>query len=269
MSLQNENSGLVTDQTEQDYIDLRPVIERVFHYLWLIILITIICGVAAFLVIWRFIPSKYTATFTTYINNNTGKMEKELTTVANGDLVASKSLSATYAQLLKSYRVYEAVNKVVPLNFTYEDSEKAIEVIAETSTGIITVAVTTKNPEYSRQIAQAMTEVCPEIVSDVVEGSSMKIVDIPRTPQERSGPSYFKWSAAAAAAGFLTVMGTVIWAGARDDRIKTISDFERRTGIVVIGSVHDLRQVTRRDSSYGKYYQQYSRYNRSKRRKKD
>ena len=61
-------------------------------------------------------------------------------------------------------------------------------------TEIIAVYVVDENPLVAYDLAQAIAKVAPSHMADIVEGSSMKIIDNPQYNEKRYKPSYIRFS---------------------------------------------------------------------------
>lgn len=108
-------------------------------------------------------------TATVYINNAQAPTGKP--GISGSDLQASAKLTDTYAVIIQSNRVMEQVRKQFPnVEFTVE--VKAIE-----DTEIIQIIVSGDKEENLAEICNAVVDTACQVLPEIVEGSSCKVVD--------------------------------------------------------------------------------------------
>ena len=121
------------------------------------------------------------------------------------------------------------------------------------------VTVTSTDPTESELIANTIAKVLPDRITDIVEGSSLKIVDYAIVPAHRSSPSYIKNTAIGVLLGGILAAAIIV-----------ISDMVRSSRDVMIHSADELKNIypeipvlaiipdMRKNSSKNTYY--YSNY---------
>ena len=105
-------------------------------------------------------------------------------------------------------------------------------------------------------IVDTFTRILPERIADIVDGSSVRIVDVARLPEKRCSPSYLKFTAVGFAAGLLISCVAVCLAQILKDQMdNTVRDEEYlivRYHLPILAAVPDMNQ---KDSqTYGGYY---------------
>lgn len=93
------------------------------------------------------------------------------------------------------------------LPYDYETLSDMIEAGAVNSTEVFEIQVTSADPEEAERIANCVAEILPDRIAEIVEGSSVKIVDYAIVPSQKSSPAspdthclgccWARWSAAA------------------------------------------------------------------------
>lgn len=73
-------------------------------------------------------------------------------------------------------------------------------------TKILNVNVDSKDPETANELAQVVSEKSVVYIAEIIEGSSMKIIDYPELPKGVYSPSYIRISLLGALAVFLIVL---------------------------------------------------------------
>ena len=127
------------------------------------------------------------------------------------------------------------------------------------STGAFEVTVTSSNPAEAELIANTIAKILPDRISEIVDGSSVRIVDYAIIPSHRSGPSMVKNTAMGILAGGFLAAAIVVVRFLMDDRSKVMikSADELRAlypDLPVLAMIPDMR-VSEKKSSY--YYASY------------
>ena len=125
-----------------------------------------------------------------------------------------------------------------------------------TTTQLIRVTVITTNAHLSYQLAQAIANTAPTYMWQIVEGSSMKIVDAPRAPKDKYGPNYAMLLRAGRAGRRGYRAGVCPHALFQDDTIKSEGDLEGRYNLPVIGVIPNLTE----NKGFGYYQNDYYSY---------
>ena len=186
-------------------IDLVQLAKALWHRAWAIVLAMVIFGGAAFGYARFLITPLYQASAMMYVNNssiNVGSTQVDLS-----DLSAAQSLVETYIVILKTRGTLEQVIEQENLSYDYETLSDMIEAGAVNSTEVFEIQVTSADPEEAERIANCIAELLPGRISEIVEGSSVKIVDYAIVPSQNLPPAspdtrclgccWARWSAAA------------------------------------------------------------------------
>lgn len=181
-------------------VDLKRLFFEVLKRLWLILLVGIICGASVFAYAKFFITPQYKATATIYIQNYTGDNDKK---IYSSDLSASQNLVTTYQGLFTSDNVLNRVKEKLGDNYSVDAIRAAFTAEAIEDTPILKISISDHDPEQAAKIVNEIAKVAPDAIMNLVEGSSVKVVDLSRVPTEISYPSYKK----------LALIGCVIGAG--------------------------------------------------------
>ena len=170
-------------------VDLKRLFFEVLKRLWLILLVGIICGASMFVYAKFFITPQYKATATIYIQNYTGDNDKK---IYSSDLSASQNLVTTYQGLFTSDNVLNRVKEKLGDNYSADAIRAAFTAEAVEDTPILKISISDHDPEQAAKIVNEIAKVAPDAIMNLVEGSSVKVVDLSRVPTEISYPSYKK-----------------------------------------------------------------------------
>ena len=236
---------------------------KLFRVLWrralVIILVALLAASAVFAVTLFFIEPTYQATASFYVNNSSISIGSMNYSISAGELSASTTLVNTYIYILKSRTTLEDVIEKASLPYTYKELDELISTKAVTGTAAFDVTVTTGSPTESELIANTIATVLPERITEIVDGSNVRIVDYAIVPAHRAGPSYSKnliigfLAGAVLAAGIITVNFIV---DEQNDVVIHSSDELRQLypDIKVLAMIPDMRLSEKKGYYYSSYY---------------
>ena len=221
------------DKNNQELeIDLLKLIKALWRKALVILLVAVIAASAVFAYTLFFIDPAYDATASIYVNNSSFSFGATSFSISSSELSASNSLVSTYIYILKSRTTLEDVIAKASLPYNYEQLSRMVTTKAVTGTAAFDVTVRSSSPTESGLIANTIAEILPERIAEIVDGSSVRIVDYAIIPAHRSAPSYTKNTVI----GFL--IGAVLAAG-----IYTILFLIEESNDVVIHSSDELREL--------------------------
>ena len=232
-------------------IDLLPVAKAVKKGIPWIIIAALFCGVLALLVSKFLITPTYRTSFRVYVNNALDTSDK--TSVSSSDLSASRSLAATYSEIIKGRTVLTAAAKEAGLNVGYGQLNKMADVSTGNATEIITVNVTTADPSMSLRYAESIIKVAQEQVSNIVDGSSMRVIDEPYLPAGIYSPSYKKNVVLGAFFGAVLMLLFITLRALLDNRVRDEQTLEERFGYAILGSIPNQNAAGKAGKNYSSY----------------
>lgn len=210
-------------------IDLLQLAKALWHKAWAIVLVTLITAAMAFAGTKFFITPLYTASAMMYVNN-----------------------VETYMVILKTRGTLEEVIKEANLPYDYEQLSSMIEAGAVNSTEVFSISVTSASPEEAEKIANTIAELLPNRIADIVEGSSVRIVDYAVVPSKKTSPSLSKNTMLGAMLGFVLSCGVFTVLYLLDDVVHN-EDYVRVTfDLPLLAVVPDLTEKNSKSNYY--YY---------------
>lgn len=236
-------------------IDIIPILKELLKKLWLIILVGLILSGAVFVGTKVLIKPTYRSGFTAYVNNKQSKENTDF--LSSSDVTASKQLVLTYQKILTSNTILTAAAKSMELDASYNTLQKLVSTEVKDETEIISVFVVDTDPQFAYDYAQAISTTAPQYMAQIVEGSSMKIIDYPEFSDKRYKPSYSSFALIGFLIGALIVIVFVIIRYFTDDTVKSESDIESSFSIPILGVIPDVSKASNNHSDYY-YYSQNS-----------
>ena len=246
---------------EEDTIDLLELAKALWKNILAIALVAVIFGSAAFGCTAFLIEPKYQATASLYVNNSSFSLGNTSFSISNAELSASNSLVSVYIYILNSRTTMEDVIKEADLTYTPEELSEMVSAKGINSTGAFEVTVTSTSPSEAELIANTIAKLLPDRIAEIVDGSSVRIVDYAIIPSHRSGPSIVKNTAIGILAGGFLAGAVVTIRFLMDDKsklmIKSADELrEMYPDIPVLAMIPDMRVSEKKNGYYSSYYGQ-------------
>lgn len=234
-------------------IDLLVLAKALWSHARAILLAVVLFGVAAFIYAYFIITPLYQAGAMLYVNNSSISVGS--TSVSLSDLSAAQSLVDTYVVILKTRTTLEDVIDRADLDYTYEELYDMISAEAVNSTEVFQIVVTSPDPQEAEKIANTIAELLPNKIADIVEGTSVRIVDYAVVPSVKSSPSISRYVAIGLLLGFVASCGVVILWELFDEQIRGEEFLLQNYDLPMLAVVPDL--LTSSKGSGKDYYNSY------------
>lgn len=244
------------DRTNYIEIDLLQLLKTLRRRVWAILLATVLFGGAAFTYATVFITPRYQASALMYVNNSSFSLGSTSFSISSSELTAAQSLVGTYIVILNTRTTLEDVIQKAGVSYTYEELSGMVNASAVNATEIFEVTVTSEDPQEAELIANTIAEVLPGKISDVVEGSSVRVVDYAVVPAGKASPNITMYTAIGIMLGLAISCFAVILLAVFDDLIHSEEYLAQTYDVPVLAVIPDLLE-TSGDSYYrhGGYYQ--------------
>lgn len=218
-------------------LDLRGIFKALLKRAWIIVLCAVILATSVCVYTMNFVTPKYEASVTMYVNNNTGKNSNN---ISSSDLAVALRLVSTYVNIIQSNKVLEKVIAETGMNLSVGQVRGMISAEVVDETEMFRVRVSTSNPQVSADIANAIAAVAPGEISEIIEGSSAKVIDYARVPTSRSSPNYVSSAMLGAVAGAVLAAAVIVLCAVLDTRIKHEEDLKKICDVPVLGVIPDI-----------------------------
>lgn len=241
-------------------IDLFEVFQVIWHWLWLIVLVALACGTAAYAFSKFVLPEEFESTTKIYVLDKSGAGGTNSQSTYS-DLQVGMQLTKDYVELIKSRTVLEAVMKDNHLDqtYTYEQFAGTVNVQTPTDTRIVTITVTNHDPALAQKLADDIRKRSGELIINTMQIDAVNTYEKANYPDRKSAPSCGRWAVVAALIGALAVSAIVIVRYLLDDTIKTSDDVEKYLGLSNLALIpFDESVMTEdEDSSKGLWHKKF------------
>lgn len=238
-------------------IDLLRLGKVLLRHLFLIIFVTVLCGLIATAGALHFITPTYQASILMYVNNSSISLGSGSVSISTGEISAAKTLVDTYCTILTTRLTLEEVIEEANLDYSYSELSSMIASDSVNNTEIFKVTVTSTDAKEACMIANTIAQVLPDKIASVVDGSSVRTVDLAVVPTSPSGPSYVRYSLIGLFLGLVAVCAFLIIRDLVEDTIDS-EDFlmEAYSEYPVLAVV----PMEGSDTKNVRYAKRYSRY---------
>jgi len=235
-------------------IDLLHLVKILWQRAWIIVLTMIFLGGMAFSYAFFLVTPQYQAKAMMYVNNSSFSLGGTSFSISSSELSAAKSLLDVYVIILQSRTTMEEVLEETGLDYTYEEISKMVSASSVNSTEVFQIVATSSIPQEAELIVDTIVKILPDRIADIVDGSSVRLVDHAVLPTQRSSPSYTKYAAIGLVLGFVLSCGLIIIFDLLDTTIRDEEYLYQRYNIPVLTVVPDAYETKK--GAYSYYYGQ-------------
>lgn len=211
----------INDRMELDILSL---IKAVLHKIWLVIIISLLCGTLMFGYTYRFKEPVYEANISLYVSNN--RSPKDQGNLTTSDISASYMLLQTYATVIKSDTILKDILILSGTSYSVEELANMIKIDAAENTPILFVSVSNSNPEVAALLANCVAESVSNNLRLIVWGSYVTVLDYAVVPEKPVGPSYSKSALAGVAIGFVLSVFFIILLSLKKQKVRNKKDVQ-------------------------------------------
>lgn len=235
-------------------IDLAHIVKTLLHRAWVIIIVSFLGAAIGFSIATFAISPTYSSSIMLYVNNSSFTVGDLGFSISSSEISAAQSLVKTYTVLLKNRTTLEEIIKETGVTYDWEELYDMIEALPVNETEIMGVTVTCEDPYEAKKIANGIAKVLPRRISEVVEGSSMEVVDSAIAVKEKVFPSITGFTAIGFILGALLSAVFLIVLALLDNTVHDEEYVLNTYSYPVLAKIPDLLETPTK--KYG-YYQRY------------
>ena len=227
---------------------------KIFALLWKHIVLILTCGIigaaALFLYARMFITPMYQANALLFTNSSTisiGNYDVGTSTLGN-----ESGYITTYIQIMRSRSNMELVKEQSGVSYSVSALRNMVSASTVTQTGLFQISVTSRSPEEARMLVNLIAAILPDKVAEIVNNTSIKVVDYAETPQSRVSPNYIQYAGIGLLLGIVLCAGVLLLIAYFDDEIHNEDYLLNAYNYPVLASIPDL--TSKSAGKYGYYY---------------
>ncbi len=236
-------------------IDLAHIFKTILHRAWLIVLVSFLCAAIGFSIASFVIQPTYSSSIMLYVNNSSFTVGDIGFSISSSEISAAQSLVKTYTVLLKNRTTLEEVRDYTGLPYEWKDLYYMIEAYPVEETEVMGVTVTCEDPYEAKLIANGIAKILPRRISEVVEGSSMEVVDSAVANTNKVAPSITGYTAIGFVVGMVLSIVFLIVAALMDNTIHDDEYILNTYNYPILAKIPDLLETpTKKYGYYNRYY---------------
>ncbi|WP_050008418.1 YveK family protein [Butyrivibrio sp. WCE2006] len=222
----------VDDDQEEMEIDLFGLLNYFRSKLIIIIAAFVLGSVLAGAYTYFLVEPLYTAKAKIYVVSASTDTMVNLT-----DLNLGTGLSADYEQVITIRPIFNQVIKDLDLDYTYEELVKMVEIAVVKNTRIMTISVTSNDPNEAEQIANDIAKQAEIQIPKLMDTPKPHIIEPAIVPMFKSSPSYSKNIMIGALGATVLVLGIFTVIFVLQDTVNSADDIERMFGILPLAVI--------------------------------
>lgn len=217
-------------------INIKEVTTFLLRKLWLIlaILAVVVAGGEIYSNVLK-TPLYESNTNVVLISDNSTKTE-----ITNNDVTLSNNLVKTYSEIVKSRNVLSKVIENLHLDESYESLKGQVTVSSVTSTQLISIKISDKDPKKAKEIADELGKVFKAEIKEIYRIDNVQIVDEAVAANSPYNINIVKESIIYLVAGLVLGVGAAYLLFIMDKTIKDTDTVEKKLGLTVMGVVPEV-----------------------------
>ena len=223
-------------------IDWKHLLMSIIKKSWLLAIVGIVSAAISFVYTSFFVVPQYSASVMLYVNNKSFTLGEGKIDISAADLAASQSLIDTYIVILNNRTTMQEVVDRGDLDRNWAEVMGMITASKVEGTEVFTVQVTCDDPYEAEHIANTIASVLPERIEDIIDGSSMRVVDRAIVNTTRVSPSITKNVIQAIIIGVLLAAVFVAVMTLIDDTVRSEDFLSDNFDIPVLARIPEFEQ---------------------------
>lgn len=212
-------------------ISLQRLLQAVMRKLWLLMLSAALGVGAALALGYCFVTPQYQSSVVLYVNN------AQEQNVYAGDLTTSRNLVDSILVILKTRQTMLDVISYSDADHSLPELEKMISATAVNNTEFFRITVTSPDVYEAETIANAIGSILPRHISDVLEGTSAKVVDPAVIAPKPSTPNYGQYALLGGVGGLGLALVVLLLGVLFDDTIRSEEELWQVSSVPVLAKI--------------------------------
>lgn len=228
-------------------IDLSDILFWIMKWKWVVIAITLLFVVIGYVFSNITYRAEYVATASMVVNS---KSESLLQAGTAMDASLTQNLIPTYTRILKSEKIAKHVVDKFDINLAMDSVENMLDVTIGEESQVVYLKVTHSDPYMAKNIANAVIQVAPAVMMEVVEAGSVNVLDYATLPIKPEPPKTVQYMTVLALIGFILISIIVVLLNFFVMKVKNAEDIENKIGTMVLGEIPHATATNEKAKSY-------------------
>lgn len=228
-------------------IDLADVLFWLMKWKWVVIGVTILFVLIGYIFSNITYTAEYTATASMVVNSKSETLTQAGTTV---DAMLTQNLIPTYTRILKSEKIAKHVMDKFDINLAMGVIDNMMDVTIGEESQVVYLKVNHADPYMAKNIANAVIQVAPAVMMEVVEAGSVNVLDYAVLPTQPEPPKTVQYMTMLGVIGFILVSLIVIMLNFFVMKVKNAEDIENKIGQMVLGEIPHSTATNEKSKNY-------------------
>ena len=217
-------------------IDLKELLIFIKEKLWIILMSLVITSCISTIYILNIKKAIYKSS-TTYIMISNMISPDYMQGITTTDVTLNEKLIQTYKEVIKSRTILERVIKKLDIDETPETLTKYIAVEQVSTSSMIRITVTYKDPNLAQKIAETVGEEFSNEIKSLYNMNNISVVDKPLVPTTPANKSNVKEIVVINGGGVVLSLMIIFLVFYFDNTIKSPEQIEEKTKLPILGNV--------------------------------
>ena len=228
-------------------IDLSDVLFWLMKWKWIVVAATLLFALAGYAFSNITYTESYTATASMVVNSKSETLTQAGTAA---DAVLTQNLIPTYTRILQSEKIAKYVMEKFDINLAKGVIENMMEVTTGEDSQVVYLKVKHADPYMAKNIANAVIQVAPAVMMEVVEAGSVNVLDYAVLPTTPEPPKTVQYMTILAVLGFMLVSVIIILINFFVMKVKNAEDIENKIGTMVLGEIPHATATNEKEKSF-------------------
>ncbi len=225
-------------------LDLQ-VIYRLLISKWKMLLIFAVIGAIVLGAAANFLmEEKYVTSVTMYVSSLTDAMQDTGDNISYNNLLTAEWLSLTYVDVLKNRSTIDRILPLLSRSVTAQELADMISLSSIANTAMMRIKVVADDPNFAAEVCNAMAELAPQVLNDVVSAGSIKVIG-QASPGSKTSPNVPRMTMLGFLLGAAAAAGYVLLRHLTDKTVKTTAALKENLKVPVLGVVPHFEQSVR------------------------
>lgn len=228
-------------------VDLSDILFWLMKWKWVVIGVAILFALVGYIFSNVTYTAEYTATASMVVNSKSESLTQAGTTV---DAMLTQNLIPTYTRILKSEKIAKHVMSKFDINLAMGVIENMMEVTIGEESQVVYLKVNHTDPYMAKNIANAVIQVAPAVMMEVVEAGSVNVLDYAVLPTQPEPPKTVQYMTMLGIIGFLLVCIIIATINFFVMKVKNSDDIEHKIGQMVLGEIPHATATNEKEKSF-------------------
>ncbi len=204
---------------------------------YLVVILPLLFAGATAAYCWGFMTNNYTASVSLYVLTQSSSASNGQAQVTSSDTQASQQLANDLAKIAETSTVVDSTAKALGMQ---DLKDFTVNVSSDTTSRVITLTVTGKNPDAAARVANELADRTSEAAVEAMKLEAVNVIDRATAPDKPSGPNRTMYTLVALLAGLFVAIAIIVLLDMLDNTVKSGEDAEELLGLPVLSRMPEV-----------------------------